>query len=530
MKKQQTSESAKNWEKMLAVSPYNQLALSAVGPVGDVRIFDTTLRDGEQAPGIALSPDDKLRIAAALDDLGVDMIEAGFAASGETERDILRKLGRSKLNAQVCSLARAVRSDIDAVIDSGLGMVHTFIATSDLHMRYKLNMTPDEVKAKAIDVVEYAKAHGLEVQFSCEDATRSDLGFMKDILKCVEEAGADSVNIPDTVGVIVPRAMGDLIRELKGVLKVPISVHCHNDMGLAVANTIAAVEAGATICQVCMNGIGERCGNAALDQVAVNLFANYGIRTVDLSKIGQTSKLVERITGFGIAGNKAIIGRNAFAHESGIHVHGVMRNNLTYEPFMPEMVGADRAIVVGKHSGAHSVQGRLEALGVDFPADHMPELLATVKRIAIGGKTIDDAELLVIVDNIIWGGNTKAKMVSLDELTVLTGKNTTSAAVVTVTIGGGDKRTMSDIGVGPVDAAINAIRKAINDDITLEEYRLSAITGKSDSICEVTVMIKNVQNDGALSVGKAVGLDIVETSVDAMMAAINRDFARQRDV
>jgi len=529
MKKQQTSESAKDLEKMLAVSHYNQLALSGVGPIKDVKIFDTTLRDGEQAPGIALSREDKVRIALALDDIGVDILEAGFAASGETEKAILSELGKSNMNSTVCSLARAVKSDIDAVIDTGIGMVHTFIATSDLHMKYKLKMTPEQVKTRAVEVVEYAKAHGLEVQFSCEDATRSDLSFMKDILTSVQDAGVDSINIPDTVGVIIPRAMSYLIGELRNTLKVPISVHCHNDMGLAVANSIAAIDAGATICHVCMNGIGERCGNAALEEVAVNLFANYGIQTIDLSRIGQTSKLVERITGFNLAGNKPIVGRNAFAHESGIHVHGVMSNSLTYEPFKPELVGADRAIVIGKHSGAHSVQGRLDALGVVFPAEDMPDLLAMVKKIAVGGKMIDDAELLAIVDNIMWKNNTRTKTVSLDELTVLTGKNTTSTAVVTVTIGENDKRTAAEVGVGPVDAAINAIRKAINDKITMEEYKLSAITGKSDSICEVTVMVRNVQNDDALSVGKAVGLDIVETSVDATMAAINRDFARQRN-
>lgn len=528
MKKQQTSESAKKYEKMLAVSPYNQLALSGVDPIKDVKIFDTTLRDGEQAPGIALSPEDKIRIAMALDDLGVDIIEAGFAASGETEKEIITQLAKSDIDAKVCSLARAVRSDIDAVIDTGADFVHTFIATSDLHMEYKLKMTPEEVKARAVETVEYAKSHGLEVQFSCEDATRSNMDFLKEILIDVQSAGVDSINIPDTVGVIIPRAMGYVIGELKTVVNVPISVHCHDDLGLAVANSIAAVEAGASICHVCMNGIGERSGNAALEEVAVNLFANYGIQTVDLTKIAQTSKLVERITGFNIAGNKSIVGRNAFAHESGIHVHGVMTNSLTYEPFKPELVGTDREIVIGKHSGAHSIQGRLDALGIDFPADHMPELLAMIKKIAIGGKTIDDAELLAIVDNLLWKKTTSSKKVSLDELTVLTGKNTTSTSVVTVTIGD-EKHTAAEVGVGPVDAAINAIRKAINDKITMEEYKLSAITGKSDSICEVTVMVKNVQNDGALSVGKAVGLDIVETSVDAMMAAINRDFARQRN-
>ena len=530
MKKQQTSESAKNLEQMLAISPYNQLALSGVGPIKDVKIFDTTLRDGEQAPGIALSPEDKIRIALALNDLGVDVIEAGFAASGEIEKEIITDLVNKGLDTRICSLARAVRSDVDAVIDTGADYLHTFIATSDLHMKYKLKMTPEEVKAKAVDTVEYAKAHGLEVQFSCEDATRSDLNFLKDILLTVQDAGVDSVNIPDTVGVIIPQAMEYLIGELHNTLKVPISVHCHNDMGLAVANTISAVGAGARICHVCMNGIGERTGNAALEEVAINLFANYKVQTVDMSKLGMTSKIVERITGFTMAGNKPIVGKNAFAHESGIHVHGVMNNTSTYEPFLPELVGVDRHIIIGKHSGAHSIKGRLEDLDVDFPEEQMPELLATVKKIAIGGKVVDDAELLAIVDNILWKKTASKKTVSLDELTVLTGKNTTSTAVVTVTMGEEDKRTGAEIGVGPVDAAINAIRKAINEKITMEEYKLSAITGKSDSICEVTVMVKNVQNDGNLSVGKAIGLDIVETSVDAMMAAINRDFARKRDV
>ncbi len=529
MKTQQTSESAKKLKEMLAISPYNQLALSGVGPIKDVKIFDTTLRDGEQAPGIALSPDDKVRIALALDDLGVDIMEVGFAASGETERETIKKLVDSNLDATLCSLARSTHSDIDAALSTGVDYIHTFIATSDLHMKYKLKMTPDEVKARAVDAVEYAKAHGVEVQFSCEDATRSEMGFMKSVYKAVQEAGASAINVPDTVGVIIPRAMDYLIKELRKDISIPIAVHCHNDMGLAVANTIAAVEAGATICHVCMNGIGERTGNASLEEVVVNLFANYGVQTVELSKIGSTSKLVERVTGFNMAGNKPIIGRNAFAHESGIHVHGVMSNTSTYEPFLPELIGVERHIVLGKHSGQHSVQGRLDALGIKFPADHMPELMEAIKKMAIGGKEIDDAELAAIVDNLMYKKGLDMKAVTLDELTVLTGKDTTSTATVGVTMHGEVKRTVAAIGVGPVDAAINAIRLAVNEKLTMEEYKLSAITGKSDSICEVRVMLKNVQNDGYNSVGKAVGLDIVETSVDATMAAINRDFARKRN-
>ncbi|MFA6800354.1 MAG: alpha-isopropylmalate synthase regulatory domain-containing protein, partial [Candidatus Methanomethylophilaceae archaeon] len=226
--------------------------------------------------------------------------------------------------------------------------------------------------------------------------------------------------------------------------------------------------------------------------------------------------------------NKPIVGRNAFAHESGIHVHGVMSNTATYEPFLPELVGVDRRIVIGKHSGIHSVQGRLDELGIKFPEEHMTELMAAVKEMAVGGKQIDDAELLTIADHIMWKKVITDRAVSLEQFAVFTGKDITSTATVTVDIAG-ERRTVSETGVGPVDASIKAIRKAVNDKMSMEEYKLSAITGKSDSICEVTVMVKNVQGDGSLSVGKAVGLDIVETSVDATMAAINRDYARQRN-
>lgn len=526
--KQQTSEDSQKLREMLAISQYNEVALGELAQVDDVRIFDTTLRDGEQAPGIALSPDDKFRIAMALDDLGVDIMEAGFAASSDIEKDTLKKIIAEKPQAVVCSLARSVKSDVDAVIDTGADYIHTFIATSDLHMRYKLKMSPEDVRARAVETVEYAREHGLQVQFSCEDATRSDLGFMTSVYKAVEEAGAGSINVPDTVGVIIPQGMGRIVRELRKEIGIPIAVHCHNDMGLAVANTLAAVEAGARICHVTVNGIGERTGNAALEEVAVNLFANYGAETVDLTKLGPTSKLVERITGFPMAYNKPIVGRNAFAHESGIHVHGIMANSLTYEPFKPEMVGVDRQIVIGKHSGIHSVKGRLEELKVRFPEEHIPELMAEIKRIAVGGKEIDDAELIAIADHVLWKKETRSEHVVLNSIAVFTGKDITSTSTVTITIDG-EKRTRCETGVGPVDAALKAISEAVNPNITLEEYKLAAVTGGSDSICESTVMVKNVQDDGGMSVGKAVGLDVVQTSVDAMMAAINRDFARNRE-
>lgn len=526
MKTQQTSESARRLEEMFAVSPYNQLALSDVGPIEDVKLFDTTLRDGEQAPGIALSPDDKVRIAQALDNLGTDIIEAGFAVSSEIEKETIRRIADLNLEARVCSLARCVKRDIDAVMDSGLDYVHAFIATSDLHMKYKLKMTPEEVRARAVETVEYAREHGLAVMFSCEDATRSRMDFMKEILLDVQDAGASSANIPDTVGVIIPRAYGAMIGELRETLKMPISVHCHNDMGLALANSLAAVENGATIVQGCVNGIGERTGNVALEEVAVNLFANYGVRTYDLSKISSSSALIERITGFSMAANKPIVGRNAFAHESGVHVHGIMNNTATYEPFLPEVVGAERRLVVGKLSGSHLVEEKLKELGIEFPQEHMGELMEAVKRASIGGKEVTDAEIGALADDIVWKKSTVRRECALEELTVTTGRSTTPTATVKIRRADGTEVTVADVGVGPVNAAVNAIRKAVNPSMTMEEYKLSAITGASDSLCRVAVTMKNVQNDGNLSFGRAVGMDIVETSVDATMAAINRDFAR----
>ncbi|MCL2712475.1 MAG: 2-isopropylmalate synthase, partial [Methanomassiliicoccaceae archaeon] len=260
MKTQQTSENARKREEMIYDSQYNRLALLG-SDVNDVSIFDTTLRDGEQAPGIVLSTDDKIMIANALNDMNVNAIEAGFAASGESEKRMIKKVASLGLSSDVYSLARSVKSDIDDVIDCDLGHVHLFLATSDIHLKYKLKMTRDEVKAKAVDAIEYAVSHGLKVQFSCEDATRTDMEYLKEMHIAVQDAGAGIINVPDTVGVIYPSAMTYLIKELKKVTKVPISVHCHNDMGLAVANSLSAAAAGAEMIHVCVNGLGERTGN-----------------------------------------------------------------------------------------------------------------------------------------------------------------------------------------------------------------------------------------------------------------------------
>ena len=517
-----------NARDMLAISPYNAVSLPELPKGrGPIQIFDTTLRDGEQAPGIALSADDKVRIAEALDDYGVDYIEAGFAVSSDIERDTIRRIEDLGLHAQVLSLARSVRKDIDAVADTGVDYVHTFIGTSPLHRDFKLKMSKEQIIERAVDTVEYAKERGLEVQFSCEDATRTELDYLLEVYKAVVDAGACAINVPDTVGVIVPQGMSYLIKAIAEEIKVSISVHCHNDLGLAVANTMAAVEAGATIVQATVNGIGERTGNASLEEAAINLYANYGVETVDLSKIGPVSRLIERTTGFPIAFNKPLVGRNAFAHESGIHVHGVMNNAFTYEPLKPELVGVDRHIVIGKHSGEHSVRGRLDALGISFPEERMPELMEAIKEAAVGEKEIDDAELMALVDHILRNVREGEAAVRLDGIAVLTGKGVTSTATVNLTVNG-EKRTVAEVGVGPVDAAIKAIAEAVGDSYTLAEYKLAAINGTSSSLCEATVMVRNNERkENALSTGRSVGPDVVQTSIDAMISAINRDKARE---
>ncbi len=522
----QTSDNARD---MLAISPYNKLALPKLPEGrGPIQIFDTTLRDGEQAPGIALSPDEKVKIAQALDDFGVDYIEAGFAVSSDIEKETIKRIMDCGMHATVLSLARSVKRDIDAAADTGVKYVHTFIGTSPLHREYKLKMSKEEIIERAVESVEYARSRGMEVQFSCEDATRTELDYMLEVYKAVVDAGACAINVPDTVGVIVPQGMSYLISKIAEQIKVPISVHCHNDMGLAVANTIAAVEAGATICQATINGIGERTGNASLEEVAVNLFANYDVRTVDLSKIGRVCRMVERTTGFPMAYNKPIVGRNAFAHESGIHVHGVMGNSATYEPFLPELVGVDRHIVIGKHSGEHSVRGRLDALRIPFPEDRMPQLMEAIKEAAVGDKEIDDAELMALVDHVLCNTAPGENAVVLDGVAVLTGKGVTSTATVNLTVKG-EKRTVAEIGVGPVDAAIKAIASAVGGNYSLEEYKLAAINGQSSSLCEATVMVRNHAREGTgLAVGKSVGPDVVQTSIDAMIAAINRDYSRDQ--
>jgi len=503
------------------VSPYNQVVLGGHA-ARTVRVFDTTLRDGEQTPGVALALRDKVRIAQVLDDLGVDTIEAGFPANSPGEFDAVRAVADAGLKAEVCSLARCHAADIDAAIKAEVDAIHVFIATSDIHLEHKLRMTRDEVVEKAVWAVDYVKAHGFACEFSAEDATRSELPYLKRILLKVQDAKADRFDVADTVGSIAPPAMRYLVGALKEVARVPIAVHCHNDFGLATANTLAAVEAGADEVHVTVNGIGERAGNASLEEVVMGLHAFFGIRTrVDTTKLTHASKLVSRLTGVGVQPNKAIVGDNAFAHESGIHVHGILGDASTYEPVSPGLVGKERTIVVGKHTGVHSVESRLASYGFALSKDQVVAVTSRVKRLAEEGKHVDDAELLALAYDVQGKGVDTEKRVRLEEFTAITGFNFTPTATITLLVDG-EKRRASETGVGPIDAALRAIRTAVSKGISLEEFRLEAITGGSDSLCQATVRLADRDPAPVSALGRAVGPDIVTTSVDAAMEALNR--------
>lgn len=369
-----------------------------------VRILDTTLRDGEQTPGVALKPDDKLKIALALDELGVDSIEAGFPITSRGEFLAVKTIAAEVSNAEVIALARTSKSDIDAVLDCGTDAIHLFIATSDIHMKYKLRMSPEEVVERAVWAVEYAKSHGLTVEFSAEDSTRSRWEFLARVFQEVVDAGAERIDIADTVGIMRPSKMAELIKYVKDVVRgnYILSIHCHNDFGMAVANSITALESGADQVHVTVLGVGERAGNAALEEVVATITFLMGFKTnIKLELISSTARLVSELFRINIQPNKPIVGINAFSHESGIHVHGILGNPLTYEPIDPSAIGMKRRIVLGKHSGRHAVIYMLKELGIEPSEDVVDKVLARVKELGDTGRSVGYDEFLDIVKAVI---------------------------------------------------------------------------------------------------------------------------------
>ncbi len=491
-----------------------------------VKIFDTTLRDGEQTPGVSLTPEDKLILARQLDKLGVDIIEAGFPIASEGEKRAVKRIAKEDLGATVCGLSRVKREDIDACLDCGVGLVHTFIPTSDIQIKHTVKKSKDEVVRLAVDAVSYIKDHGLPCLFSAMDATRTEVDFLIKINKEVEKAGSDIINIPDTVGVIIPPAMRILIQKVVSEINIPVDVHCHNDFGLAVPNSLAAVEAGASEVQVSVNGLGERAGNANLQEVVMSLMSIYGIKTgIKTEFLVETSRLVEKYTGIKIPPNYPIVGENAFAHESGIHTHGVISDSRTFEPgFMtPEMVGHRRRIVSGKHAGIHGVGAMLKDMGFRATESQIFEITKRVKALGDKGKKVTEADLYAIATAVIGEIAKEKKTFELKEYVVVTGNKINPTASVRLKFQ--DKLLNgADTGVGPVDAALNAIRQTLKgiEDISLREYGLEAITGGSDALAEV--MVKLEDSKGNIATGSAAREDIVTASVEAMISGINRMF------
>jgi 2-isopropylmalate synthase len=493
-----------------------------------IRIFDTTLRDGEQTPGVSLTIEDKIEIARQLNSLGVDAIEAGFPASSEGEKKVVTEVSKSGLKAEICALSRATKTDIDAALECNVDTVHVFISSSQVQMKYALNMTPEQVLKAAVDSIEYVKKHGAKCEFSPMDATRSEMPFLKQVCQAAEKAGMDRLNVPDTVGIMTPRTMGKLIEELKKSVTVPISVHCHDDFGMAVANSLAAVEAGATQVHSTINGLGERAGNASLEEVVMALQMLYKLKTgVNSRLLYSTSRMVASLTGVAVQANKAIVGENAFAHESGIHTRGVTVKPLTFEPIKPESVGRIRKFVPGKLAGARGIKAELEDIGIHPTEEQLKEIVQRVKDLGDKGKMVTDADLMALTSAVMGEVIKDQKIVELCDLAVMTGVKVIPTASVRLTLDG-KEYVAAETGVGPVDAVLKSITKLTNslEKITLNEYRLEAITGGSNAVAEVVIKVED--DKGNIVSARAAREDIVMASVEAMINGINKCLIKNR--
>jgi D-citramalate synthase len=488
----------------------------------DVQFLDTTLRDGEQAPGISLSPEEKADIALELDDANVAVIEAGSACTGAGERETISRVTDLGLDARVTSFARGVRNDIDLALDCDVDGVNLVVPASDRHIEEKLDTTHEEVVEKTADLIEYAKDHGLWVEVLGEDGSRADLEFLEELMGASMDAGADRICAPDTVGHATPDRMLDIYSRLSEL--GPTSTHTHDDLGLAVTNTLVAVAAGADLVHGTINGIGERAGNVAIEEVAIALDHGYGVETLDTEKLYDLGQLVSSSTGVPLAPNKAVVGENAFTHESGIHTDGTLKDDSMYEPYPPEKVGRERRLALGKHAGRAGVQAALDENDVTVTEDQLSEIVSRVKEIGDRGKRVTDADLLTIADEVT--GDARDRRVELLGLTAVSGSDTPTASVRLAV--DGEERKEAAVGSGPVDAAMNAAEVALSHtaDATLEDYHVDAITGGTDAL--VTVEIEMSRGDDHVVVS-ASDSDITRASVRAMVDAMDRLVADDED-
>uniref|UniRef100_A0A7C3YPD9 2-isopropylmalate synthase n=1 Tax=Geoglobus ahangari TaxID=113653 RepID=A0A7C3YPD9_9EURY len=486
-----------------------------------VRVFDTTLRDGEQTPGVSFPIRYKIQIARQLDKLGVDVIEAGFPAASKGEFEAVKEIANLGLNSKICGLARLVKEDIDKAIQADVDMVHIFISTSEIQIKHTIKKSREEIIQLAVEGVEYIKDHGVECMFSAMDATRTDVDYLKRIYKAVEDAGVNIINVPDTVGVATPFRFYELIKSLKETVSVPMDVHCHNDFGLAVANSIAAVKAGADGVQVTINGIGERAGNASLAETVMALMALEGYKTnIRTEYLVETARLVERLTGIRLPPNTPIVGENAFSHESGIHAHGVLSEASTFEPGVvtPEMVGHKRRIVIGKHAGRHQIKKLLEDAGYFVDEQTLTKITEKVKELGDKGKKVTDLDVITIAEVLMGEVKKEERSILLNEATVITGNKITPTAVINAIVEG-KKKVTSAIGVGPVDAALKAVAELVGKSIKITEFRMDAISGGSDALAEVYVTVED--DEGRSFTARGASEDIVMASINAVINAVN---------
>lgn len=495
-----------------------------------VIVFDTTLRDGEQSPGATMNLVEKLELARALSDLGVDVIEAGFPIASPGDFEAVQQIAQNVQGPAICGLARCNKDDIDtawrALRDAQRSRIHVFLATSPIHREYKLRMSKEEVIRRAVEGVERARSYCDDVEFSAEDAARTELDYLAEVIEKVIAAGAKTVNIPDTVGYAVPEQFGARIRHLRTTVsnidQARISVHCHNDLGLAVANTLAAIEAGARQIECTINGIGERAGNCSLEEIVMALRTrhdHFGLQTgVKTNRLYPTSRLVSNITGLQVQRNKAIVGQNAFAHEAGIHQHGMEQHASTYEIMRPEDVGIPKSqMVLGKHSGRHALRQRVEELGYHLNDEQIQKVFEDFKNLADKKKNIYDGDLEALIEGRIRDAVPAAWQI----ISVHTsgGTGTMPNAAVCLKNAEGVEFQEAACGAGPVEALLKAICRATGIDARLREYKVRSVTMGHDSLGEVNIEVEYQERKYH---GRASSVDVMEASAQAFVDAINR--------
>ncbi|MEW5734524.1 MAG: 2-isopropylmalate synthase [Thermodesulfobacteriota bacterium] len=502
-----------------------------------VYIFDTTLRDGEQSPGASMNEQEKVRLAGRLEKLGVDIIEAGFPAASEGDFSAVASVARRCSVSQVAALCRTSKNDIDkawgAVKDAKHPRIHTFLATSDIHMEHKLRMNRDQVVAATIEAVKYASSLCKNVEFSAEDGSRSDRDFLCKVFSAAIAAGAKVVNLPDTVGYAIPHEFAELVKYVmahtENMHKAVLSVHCHNDLGLATSNTLAAISAGARQAEVTVNGIGERAGNTSLEEVVMAIHTRRNFFPFETGVVTEqiipASRLVRMITGLAVQPNKAIVGANAFAHEAGIHQDGVLKNPMTYEIMKPETVGLSRnTMVLGKHSGRHALRTHLEELGYVLSKEELDTLFIKFKDLADRKKHVLDEDLEALVAEGILR---TPQVFKLEYLHVSAGNTVIPSASVKMEVRG-KKVQGAEFGNGPIDACFNVISKLVGAKPELLRFAISAITGGTDAQGEVTVRLGE---NGMVAMGKGVDPDILTASALAYVNGLNRlEYLRENPV